>query len=170
MDGCHFVEHVIFTPATATPWRHAPLLPGMAAKGWWSRPEATSPRRDPCSMPGDDPPGTLNHQQPHPNNVGQRFPLPAPSVRVPETLPLPCFSVSRPTRMEQPRFATPCSGANRKKEEEEEEERVSEVAEDLKEAEGRGRRGGRTQEKVLMLAVSCFPVKRRSLPSPYALM
>lgn len=78
--------------------------------------------------------------------------------------PLPSFSVSLPTRMDAPRLATPCTMSL-----EINVNKSFKVLFTLLAPAGRGYETNQiyfTHLKVLMSAVSCFPVRRRSLPSP----
>ena len=85
---------------------------GWAPRGWWSRRSWRSPGTGPCWTPASCPRSNLTKQtKPKPKintrtskiisrNFSHRSMAPPP-------LPLPSFSVSRPTRTDAPRFATP---------------------------------------------------------------
>lgn len=84
--------------------------------------------------------------------------------------PFPSFSVSLPTRMDAPLFATPCK--IRETNQHANVHHHHQLILIFMYIINQSRNGAcvRTQRKVLMSAVSWRPVRRRSFPSPYAAM
>jgi hypothetical protein len=80
---------------------------GWAPRGWWSPRSARSRGTGPCWMPASDPRSSLNHRYLCRQNLGNGTHAIILIRLSSASSPLPSFSVSRPTRTDAPRLATP---------------------------------------------------------------